>query len=134
MIMLKSDFPIVHLVLIDAAEAPLVRYCFYLAFCGLAFVPFFLSSIFISFAPLYPVLTKHQVAEELAAAQIPVIFTRARAAPDAWEKKDVVDGPPLTTSGVSLLKKAGVKFGISINGFSTFPCSLPRNLWRLFMD
>jgi hypothetical protein len=58
-----------------------------------------------------------KVAIELAEAKIPVILTGARPAPDTWEKKDVLVGPPLTRSPASILSDAGVKFGLGIGTF-----------------
>jgi imidazolonepropionase-like amidohydrolase len=54
------------------------------------------------------------VATEIAAANISLIFTHHRGAPDQWEKKDMLVGPPLTPSSVTILKQAGVKFALSI--------------------
>ncbi|KAK4497874.1 hypothetical protein PRZ48_010529 [Zasmidium cellare] len=58
------------------------------------------------------------VAEELARADIPVIFTGNRGVPDTWEKRDALSGPPLTRSPASVLAEAGVKFGLAIQGDS----------------
>ncbi|RDW75872.1 hypothetical protein BP5796_06693 [Coleophoma crateriformis] len=57
------------------------------------------------------------VAEELAAAKIPVILTSHRGAPDSFEKLDTLIGPPLTRSPASILTDAGVTFALAINGF-----------------
>jgi hypothetical protein len=54
------------------------------------------------------------VAEEIATANISLIFTHHRGAPDRWEKKDILTGPPLTRSAVSVLKEAGVTFGLAV--------------------
>lgn len=54
------------------------------------------------------------VATELARAQIPLIFTHHRGAPDSWEKKDLLTGPPLTRSPVAVLKEANVTFALAI--------------------
>lgn len=54
-----------------------------------------------------------QVAKELAAADIPLIFTAAHGAPDTWEKKDTLAGPPLTESPVKVLSEANVTFGLA---------------------
>ena len=56
------------------------------------------------------------VAKELAEAGIPLIFTAHRGAPDAWEKKDVLPGPPLSKSGARVLVEEGVKFAIAVGG------------------
>ncbi|KAL1848622.1 hypothetical protein Plec18167_002247 [Paecilomyces lecythidis] len=62
------------------------------------------------------------VAKELAAADIPLIFTAAHGAPDTWEKKDALAGPPLTESPVKVLSEANVTFGLA------FP---PESDWHL---
>lgn len=54
------------------------------------------------------------VAKELAAANISVILTENRPAPDAFRDKDAVVGPPLTRSIASYLKEAGVTFALAI--------------------
>ncbi|KAH8802876.1 hypothetical protein F5884DRAFT_803522 [Xylogone sp. PMI_703] len=54
-----------------------------------------------------------EVAEDLAAAKIPVILTSLRDAPYDWEKKDTLVGPPLTKSPAEILADAGVLFGIT---------------------
>ncbi|RFU34480.1 hypothetical protein B7463_g1891, partial [Scytalidium lignicola] len=59
-----------------------------------------------------------EVAEELAAAKIPVILTSARDAPYSWEKKDLLVGPPLTKSPAEVLADAGVLFGIAYASFN----------------
>lgn len=61
-------------------------------------------------------MTAHilQVAKEIAAANIPLILTAARPAPDNWESQDVLVGPPLTRSPASVLSEAGVKFALAI--------------------
>lgn len=58
----------------------------------------------------------HAVAAELAGADIPLIFTGHRGAPDAWEKKDVLPGPPLSRSGASVLVENNVSFAIGFSG------------------
>lgn len=55
-----------------------------------------------------------QVAKELAAANISVILSENRPAPDAFRDKDAVVGPPLTRSIASYLKEAGVTFALAI--------------------
>ncbi|KAL2013198.1 hypothetical protein VTN00DRAFT_723 [Thermoascus crustaceus] len=62
------------------------------------------------------------VAHELAASDTPIIFTAAHGAPDTWERKDALTGPPLTRSPVQVLSEANVTFGLA------FP---PFNDWRL---
>ncbi|OAA52148.1 carbohydrate esterase family 9 protein [Cordyceps fumosorosea ARSEF 2679] len=54
------------------------------------------------------------VAEDLAAADIPVILTRDRGAPTTFRTRDGFVGPPLTRSIASHLKDAGVKFGLAL--------------------
>ena len=56
------------------------------------------------------------VAKELADAEIPLIFTAHRGAPEQWEQKDVLPGPPLSRSSVSVLVENNVKFAISVSG------------------
>ncbi|KAJ9301850.1 hypothetical protein DTO271G3_716 [Paecilomyces variotii] len=62
------------------------------------------------------------VAKELAAANIPLIFTAAHGVPDTWEKKDTLSGPPLTESPIKILSEANVTFGLA------FP---PESDWHL---
>ncbi|KAJ9268689.1 hypothetical protein DTO212C5_5296 [Paecilomyces variotii] len=62
------------------------------------------------------------VAKELAVADIPLIFTAAHGAPDTWEKKDTLAGPPLTESPIKILSEANVTFGLA------FP---PESDWHL---
>ncbi|KAH6610386.1 hypothetical protein Trco_000406 [Trichoderma cornu-damae] len=54
------------------------------------------------------------VARDLAAANISVILSENRPAPDAFRDKDAVVGPPLTRSVASYLKEAGVTFALAI--------------------
>ncbi|PTB56681.1 hypothetical protein M431DRAFT_80456 [Trichoderma harzianum CBS 226.95] len=54
------------------------------------------------------------VAKDLAAANISVILSENRPAPDVFRDKDAVVGPPLTRSVASYLKEAGVTFALSI--------------------
>ncbi|EHK24608.1 carbohydrate esterase family 9 protein [Trichoderma virens Gv29-8] len=54
------------------------------------------------------------VAKELAAANISVILSENRPAPDTFRDKDAVVGPPLTRSIASHLKEAGVTFALAI--------------------
>ena len=61
-------------------------------------------------------LTTYEVADELAAAKIPVILTANRGAPDGWEKRNLLVGPPLTKSAAAVLTDAGVAFGLAISG------------------
>jgi hypothetical protein len=56
------------------------------------------------------------VAKELAAANISVILTQNRPAPDQFRHKDAVVGPPLTPSVASYLGDAGVFYAIAIVG------------------
>lgn len=61
-----------------------------------------------------------QVAKELAAAEIPVILTENRGAPDSFRDKDVVVGPPLTPSIARYLTEAGVEFAVALHAWRTF--------------
>lgn len=54
------------------------------------------------------------VAEQIATANISLIFTHHRGAPDSWERKNLLTGPPLTPSPVSLLDAANVTFALAI--------------------
>lgn len=54
------------------------------------------------------------MAKDLAAANISVILSENRPAPDVFRDKDAVVGPPLTRSVASYLKEAGVTFALSI--------------------
>ncbi|KZF23063.1 amidohydrolase [Xylona heveae TC161] len=58
------------------------------------------------------------VAKPLADAGIPVIFTGNRGAPDTWEKRHLLTGPPLTESPAKILTDAGVSFALAITGDS----------------
>ena len=58
------------------------------------------------------------VAEQIAEADIPVIFTSLYSMPDSWETKDVLVGPPLTVSPVKVLHDAGVRFALAQHHFS----------------
>ncbi|KAL4778303.1 hypothetical protein BJX76DRAFT_362867 [Aspergillus varians] len=58
------------------------------------------------------------VAKPLAEADIPVILTGNRGAPDTWEKKDALTGPPLTESPAKILIEAGVQLGLAVRGDS----------------
>ncbi|PWY74474.1 hypothetical protein BO94DRAFT_524310 [Aspergillus sclerotioniger CBS 115572] len=53
------------------------------------------------------------VAEQLAKANISLIYTAVQPNPQTWEGKDVPVGPPLTASPIEALVSAGVKFGIA---------------------
>lgn len=55
-----------------------------------------------------------QVAKDLAAANISVILSENRPAPDVFRDSDAVVGPPLTRSVASYLKEAGVTFALAI--------------------
>ncbi|KAL6871097.1 family 9 carbohydrate esterase [Trichoderma novae-zelandiae] len=54
------------------------------------------------------------VAKELAAANISVILSENRPAPDAFRDREAVVGPPLTRSIASYLQEAGVTFALAI--------------------
>ncbi|KAJ5685084.1 hypothetical protein N7536_007703 [Penicillium majusculum] len=58
------------------------------------------------------------VAKPLAEAGIPVILTGNRGAPDTWEKKNALTGPPLTESPAKILSDAGVLLGIAVRSDS----------------
>ncbi|KAL4813880.1 hypothetical protein BDW67DRAFT_177546 [Aspergillus spinulosporus] len=58
------------------------------------------------------------VANALANASIPVILTGSRGAPNTWEKKDSLPGPPLTESPAKVLLDAGVSLGLAVVGDS----------------
>ncbi|OGM48614.1 hypothetical protein ABOM_001970 [Aspergillus bombycis] len=58
------------------------------------------------------------VAKHLAEANIPVILTGNRGAPNNWEKKDVLTGPPLTESPAKILTDAGVLLGLAVSSDS----------------
>ncbi|ROW14401.1 hypothetical protein VPNG_03959 [Cytospora leucostoma] len=55
------------------------------------------------------------LADDIAKAKIPLIFTGARPAPETWEKKDSPPGPPLSRSPADTLNEAGVLFALSLN-------------------
>ncbi|KAK6193100.1 RNA-splicing factor [Pestalotiopsis sp. IQ-011] len=54
------------------------------------------------------------VADELAAAGIPVIISATRPGPTNWDRRDVFVGPPLTRSPASILSEAGVDYAVSV--------------------
>ncbi|KAK1148379.1 hypothetical protein N8T08_010190 [Aspergillus melleus] len=58
------------------------------------------------------------VAKPLAAAGIPVILTGNHGAPDNWEKKNVLIGPPLSESPAKILIDAGVQLGLAVRSDS----------------
>ncbi|KAF8851484.1 hypothetical protein BDZ45DRAFT_808264 [Acephala macrosclerotiorum] len=60
----------------------------------------------------------HLVADELAAANISVILTANRGAPDTFEKINTLPGPPLSKMPAEILSDAGVTFGLAIEGES----------------
>lgn len=69
-----------------------------------------------------------QVAKELADADIPILLSEDRPAPDHFRDKDAVVGPPLTPSVASYLVDAGVKFAIAIYYHSTSSLVAPRDI------
>jgi len=80
-----------------------------------------------------------QFAEEIAKAEIPLIFTGARPGPDSWTKKDSPPGPPLGRSPADILSEAGVFYAVAINtdgGKSCFPVlfttSMHAHLGRIY--
>jgi len=56
----------------------------------------------------------HLVAADLATSMTPLILTRNRDAPDTFEKRHALPGPPLSRSPAAVLAEAGVEFGIAI--------------------
>ncbi|CAG8213187.1 unnamed protein product [Penicillium olsonii] len=58
------------------------------------------------------------VAKSLAEEGIPVILTGNRGAPDSWEKRNALSGPPLTESPAKVLSDAGVLLGLALNSDS----------------
>ncbi|PYI08675.1 hypothetical protein BO78DRAFT_395534 [Aspergillus sclerotiicarbonarius CBS 121057] len=58
------------------------------------------------------------VAKPLAEAGIPVILTGNLGAPDKWEKKNALPGPPLSDSSAKVLIEAGVQLGLAVRGDS----------------
>ncbi|KUJ07432.1 composite domain of metallo-dependent hydrolase [Mollisia scopiformis] len=60
----------------------------------------------------------HLVADEIASANISVILTENRGAPDTFEKINTLPGPPLSKMAAEVLANAGVKFGLAIEGES----------------
>jgi imidazolonepropionase-like amidohydrolase len=58
------------------------------------------------------------VAKDLAAANISVILTGNRGAPDSWEKRNCLAGPPLSPSPAKILSEAGVLFALAVRGDS----------------
>lgn len=58
----------------------------------------------------------HLVAEEIAKSKTPLILTRNRGAPDTFEKRNALSGPPLTRSPAAVLADAGVLFALAITG------------------
>ncbi|KAI3395155.1 hypothetical protein diail_1707 [Diaporthe ilicicola] len=55
------------------------------------------------------------LAEEIAKAKMPLIFTGTRPGPDSWTKKDSPPGPPLGRSPADILSEAGVFYAVAIN-------------------
>ncbi|ESZ90644.1 hypothetical protein SBOR_8978 [Sclerotinia borealis F-4128] len=58
----------------------------------------------------------HLVADEIAKSKTPLILTRNRGAPDTYEKRNALSGPPLTRSPAAVLADAGVLFALAITG------------------
>ncbi|KAL4912899.1 hypothetical protein BDW62DRAFT_215979 [Aspergillus aurantiobrunneus] len=58
------------------------------------------------------------IATPLAEASIPIFPTGNRGAPDTWEKKDPLPGPPLSDIPAKVLIEAGVELGLAIQGDS----------------
>lgn len=55
------------------------------------------------------------VADDLAAAHIPVVLSPWRCAPEKWEGKRCLVGPPVTESPLRILVHKGVKIGLAPN-------------------
>ncbi|RAL65034.1 hypothetical protein DID88_001142 [Monilinia fructigena] len=58
----------------------------------------------------------HLVADEIAKSKTPLILTRNRGAPDTYEKRNALSGPPLTRSPAAVLTDAGVLFALTVLG------------------
>lgn len=95
---MKKDFPETNIVILGGKEAP--------------YVSVFIRRGHTALEKLYTNII--QVAKDLAAANISVILSENRPAPDAFRDKDAVVGPPLTRSIASYLKEAGVTFALAI--------------------
>ncbi|KAH8660644.1 carbohydrate esterase family 9 protein-like protein [Tricladium varicosporioides] len=65
---------------------------------------------------IYGGSSAHLIAPSLASHNIPVILTSARGAPDTFEKRHALPGPPLSRSPAAILYEAGVKFCLAIAG------------------
>ncbi|EED16397.1 conserved hypothetical protein [Talaromyces stipitatus ATCC 10500] len=66
------------------------------------------------------------VADEIATAGLPLIFTAAHSAPVTWESKDLFVGPPLTISPVQVLVESDVNFALALlPGFDWHIANLP---------
>ncbi|PQE22122.1 carbohydrate esterase family 9 protein [Rutstroemia sp. NJR-2017a BBW] len=65
---------------------------------------------------LYGGAGAHLVAKEIAESKTPLILTQNRGAPDTFEKRNALTGPPLTRSPAAVLADAGVLFGLAIIG------------------
>lgn len=113
LIAMKLDYPTINLVLTGAADAPAVSS----VPCSQISHRSPLSTSEIETIQVITNLRLVQVAADLARANIPIILTTNRGAPDSWEKKDVLVGPPLTLSPAQILSDAGVKFGLALAGF-----------------
>lgn len=74
-----------------------------------------------------------QVADELAASGVPVIFNAVHSAPTAWEKKDVLVGPPLTPSPVRVLADANVTFALALPYDSKSSCASKKDYYFLYV-
>lgn len=69
-----------------------------------------------------------QVADDLAAANISVILTANRGAPDTFEKINTLPGPPLSKMAAEVLADAGVVFGLAIAGESEETFTVSRTM------
>jgi hypothetical protein len=114
LIRIKKDNEAINLVILGAAGAPAVS--------------FSLPVLHLPFPYAFHSDDHNQVANEPAAASIPVILAPFRSAPDAWEKLDALVGPPLTKSSAQILADAGVTFALATGGISTLPFSFPSTL------
>lgn len=54
------------------------------------------------------------VASALAEAEVPVILTGNRGAPDTWEKRHTLPGPPLSSAPAQVLLDAGVLVALAV--------------------
>ncbi|KAK7733960.1 hypothetical protein SLS53_008112 [Cytospora paraplurivora] len=103
-ILLKRDYPAVKAVIFGGHEAPLV-----------SIVPLESMTTPSIYADLDCLIPPIQLADDIAKAKIPLIFTGARPGPETWTKKDSPPGPPLSRSPADTLNEAGVLYALSLN-------------------